>query len=597
MKETIGATSPYHGDYDGALQAADEGWKDIAKLQDGYAAGAEMTMPEGSAVAMKDPESLKMVRVEGGLEELEEPEEPAGKETHVGDQAESLRQLMANIAGRHIVKAAESADDEPRPQQSDRDLEEQDRDDEPDYGDDAQTETEQGSEPDQNASIEEQEQAYEDQKKANEEEKTEDISDDDFEDVAQRMNDESLAEWQESLKGGLDEYWQRMGDEQFAEHGVVLGEMPKLGDLRDEVMRSLETWSPGISPEALKERVDMATKMALQEYADRKGKALAGAKVKRRGFLRGEYQRQLPKGFEEDLARVVQKDARTAFRDIYGDAAMDLTDDAKQEELTNDELVAWKIASEEIEKPRAQKVLMAQWGQHPRRVGEKGAFYIQRLRNYAEGGEASERQQKADQKYEEARKVAAKEREVEQKFQINQSDRFKQIDALAPGDDSTPEGHLENLRFWRDGFSKRVENGGGAMSPEQLERMRLLLEEMDIEIMMATVQNAVEKGKAKEAKAELEVRRDNLALAQAYSGGLVKDNLPLEEQILQLEQRELEAKQGVVDAEEARAAGQAEKDPAKIDSAKIERDNYLEQLRMITPAIKALQRKLAEEEA
>lgn len=532
MSEKVGVTSPYRGDYEDALRQTSDGWVSMENLSSQYETSAEVTVPEGAEVV----ETIK---------DTDDDTDAGEQQIHTNDQAEALRRMMRTQIGGKVVEAAET-------------LETKEVADEP---------------------MEESEEASEK--------------------PAETANDEGgheqLDEWVKSLEGTVEEYWQKMNDDQYVERNVVIGEMPDFGDLRDKAMESLRNWLPEMSVEAMKQRVDLATKIAMQEYADRKGKALAGAKVERRGFLKMDYRRRLPKGYDEDLTKTVQKDVRNVFRDIYADTNLKVADGQPE-----DEMIAWMVMGEELGKPNDQKVLSRQLDQHPRREGEGADAYVQRIRNYAAGGQALA----ADKVYDEdhLQSEAADESEVPElslKEELAttdtvRSEKFTRIDAMLP-DASTPEGKLKKYEAMAQEIERRVNKGRDQVNPNAFRHFDELLDELTKEIYVMRAKLAVEAGdKSKEAE-NSQMNVDQLGLVTAERRGLISRKDTATEQFISLTQRLQECRQGFYRSEKELEEARTKDDQSKVELAMIEHDNYADELNVVRQAMRALRQNAPEE--
>lgn len=233
--------------------------------------------------------------------------------------------------------------------------------------------------------------------------------------IATGTGHEELDAWAERMQMPVEEYWAELMAEQDPQAAESFGGMPKLELFQEGAKKLLRKNLPGLSEAALDERADLATRVALQKYADLKPRQWKQAKVDNARLPRRQQQseKQLAKGFDERVMHEAFHDMRRSLENLYtGERALKPQNRA-EEMMGEDEQIAWRAATEP-RRPGTVDLLVLR-KERPRREGETADEFFARLKRYTRQGVEREKQLEADEEYyAEQEKLAAEAAENEE---------------------------------------------------------------------------------------------------------------------------------------------------------------------------------------
>ena len=282
--------------------------------------------------------------------------------------------------------------------------------------------------------------------------------------------------WMNEMKKGVQELWHSLTAKK--EESVPVPEMYNTENL---VQDFFERNFQGMDEKAKALREDIAEKATLSR--------IAGAREaeKRRAELEG---RTLTVGFEQQLENEAAFDTRHILESYYLNGGR-LGNDINGEELSEEEQIAWKLASEPHK--HGQLNLTHLFNEYPRREAETPDDYEARLKGYAKQDLQRTAQLKADT-------LVKWEDETPEEFEA----RWKKATELSKGEDETEtqfEARWQREVVWTKEMKKLVNY------QEEMERR---LEKMTDPVMRARFEAVIK---------QIDERLDALAAAERKRAG------------------------------------------------------------------------------
>ena len=282
--------------------------------------------------------------------------------------------------------------------------------------------------------------------------------------------------WMNEMKKGVQELWHSLTAKK--EESVPVPEMYNTENL---VQDFFERNFQGMDEKAKALREDIAEKATLSR--------IAGAREaeKRRAELEG---RTLTVGFEQQLENEAAFDTRHILESYYLNGGR-LGNDINGEELSEEEQIAWKLASEPHK--HGQLNLTHLFNEYPRREAETPDDYEARLKGYAKQDLQRAAQLKADT-------LVKWEDETPEEFEA----RWKKATELSKGEDETEtqfEARWQREVVWTKEMKKLVNY------QEEMERR---LEKMTDPVMRARFEAVIK---------QIDERLDALAAAERKRAG------------------------------------------------------------------------------
>lgn len=234
--------------------------------------------------------------------------------------------------------------------------------------------------------------------------------------------DERLKAWEERMSLGTDELWGQLRQGYCESKGRDIGGASELEAAAGIAEGFFEQRFPGIDGGTKLARTQMALKLFETKMAD--GLAKIAGTEKDTPEMRREIARDAAIGEKLVLERL-----------YVNDPSLTMGATASGDKLTEDEKIAWALASE-IQKPGQLNLLQLREN-YPRREGETPDNYIQRIENYSKQNLAREEQLRMDKATGmDRRDVELRRERAERKAEfLRENPEWGKVKAKEPGED------------------------------------------------------------------------------------------------------------------------------------------------------------------